>query len=385
MANPLRRYKLTGPPFDLARLDTERIGRNREWSDLKRIVDGARQSRSPVMGVLLGDYGAGKTFLLWHLAVQYRPALQSRVLACRPIRLLAPEQKRAYVRDLVIRFFRRGDVTEELREIVPRFLAKRSRSDPPEDLEPWVKLLRAFGEGDHQMLAKTVLFGGRILKREAENAGLVGTTQIKENHDAISLLHALQWLVKQVGVDVVALLIDEMEFLENQAPKNQLAILDSIKDLWDQDAALFGKGTDAAQLAIVMSSTPTAWAGLNKQVSRAGNRGEAGVGVTPFLRRISGSNVVEIDHDLGKEEARKLIVSRMSTVRSGKPRQPIIPFTDDYVEYIYALSKGLPRTIIEICGVVIDEAARREFTKITRKRAEEILQDLMLAYEPLDE
>src|SRR6266852_5375751 len=108
-------YSLKGLPFELARLDVERVGRALEWERLLQIIALSRNSRSPIMGVLLGTYGAGKTFMLWQLANALKPATKSKILSSGPIRLIDPEQKRDFTRSLVLRFFSKGiDIENQL-------------------------------------------------------------------------------------------------------------------------------------------------------------------------------------------------------------------------------------------------------------------------------
>ena len=87
--------------------------------------------------------------------------------------------------------------------------------------------------------------------------------------------------------------------------------------------------------------------------------------------------------DLSDSEARDLIASRMNAVRAGQKKTDVIPFTDDYVEYVYKLSQGLPRQIIEICGVVLQEAAQRKLKSINEAEAKKILRELLISYEPI--
>jgi type II secretory pathway predicted ATPase ExeA len=83
---------------------------------------------------------------------------------------------------------------------------------------------------------------------------------------------------------------------------------------------------------------------------------------------------------LDPDEARKLIVSRMSDVRSG---EKLIPFTEDFVDYVFELTQGLPRKILEICATVLNEAANRGLKKIRKADARKILKDLLISYEPI--
>jgi hypothetical protein len=105
-------------PFELGRYDAPRVGRDVEWKRLGEIVANARASLSPVMGVLLGTYGSGKSFMLWQLANLYSSDPKSGVLASRPIRLVDPEQRKEFTKNLVLRAFRHGFDTETVTRIV---------------------------------------------------------------------------------------------------------------------------------------------------------------------------------------------------------------------------------------------------------------------------
>ncbi|MDP9176975.1 MAG: hypothetical protein M3O61_04780 [Gemmatimonadota bacterium] len=377
-------YRLKGQPFELGRYNVKRIGRDVEWTRLRQIVNFAQQSRSPVNAVLLGTYGSGKSFLLWQLARSLQPATKSRVLGLGPIRLVDPEQKRDFTRSLVLRLFVRGmDIENDLVPILRNVAAPKAGW--PSALRPFVSLLLALTRPDAAAVARKVLIGSRILRREAEAAGIAETLQIRTTDDAIAVIQALQLVLHAAGVTAIAMFIDEVEYVDALPRAQRVSVLDSLKHLWDQQVDFFSKGANAATLLILMAATPDYWHRLKQQVMMEGGRGESGVGITPFFARIRASEVVEMPAELAPDEARELIVSRMSEARDGQKRDEIIPFTDDYVDYAYQLSQGLPRQIIEICGVVLAEAAQRKLKKIDADVARKILSDLLISYEPISE
>lgn len=377
-------YRLKGQPFELGRYDVERIGRNTEWARLQQVIAQARQSRSPVNAVLLGTYGAGKSFLLWKLADALRPAKKSGVFALGPIRLVDPEQKKDFTRNLVLRLFVRGmDIESDLVPLLQNVSAPKGGW--PSGLRSYVDLLLALRRPEAATVARRVLMGSRILRKEAEAAGITETLQIKTSDDAIALIQALQLVLHSAGVTAIAMLIDELEYVDALAKGQRTAVLDSLKHLWDQQVDFFSKGAEAAALLILMAATPSFWQRLKMQITTEGGRGESGVGITPFLARIPQSHVIEMPAELEPKEARRLIVSRMSEERAGQKKEDIIPFTDDYVDFVYELSQGLPRQIIEICGVVLAEAAQRKLKSIDADAAKRILSDLLISYEPIGE
>ena len=134
---------------------------------------------------------------------------------------------------------------------------------------------------------------------------------------------------------------------------------------------------------MLLAATPNFWQQQKAQLRKEGERGQSSVGATPFFARIRQSDIIEMPADLSDSEARDLIASRMNAVRAGQKKTDVIPFTDDYVEYVYKLSQGLPRQIIEICGVVLQEAAQRKLKSINEAEAKKILRELLISYEPI--
>ncbi len=371
-------YHLPRMPFELGRYNVPRVGRTDEWKHLQDVIASARGAKSPVLGVLLGDYGSGKTFMLWQLASHYSPPARTRVLASYPIRLIDPEQRREFIKNLVIRLFKRGF---DLKSLAPLFKRMpKAGSELPASVARFAPLLSALTVEKHAAVALRVLHGGRALRSEAIAGGFPDAAQIKTNDDAIELLHTVQILVGRAGVEVVALMLDEIEFIDGLPRSQRAPVFDSIKHLWDQEVALFSGGAEAAQLAVILAATPAFWQVRSQQIRSEAQRPESVVGLRPFFDRIPQDNVVAMAAGLAPNEARELIVSRMSEVRPG---EQLIPFTDDYVTYVYELTQGLPRKIIEICATVLSEAARRNLKKIDRANTRNILKDLLISYEPI--
>src|SRR5258708_4016973 len=144
-------YHLSRMPFELGRYDTARIGREDEWKRLQALVDSGRTSQSPILGVLLGSYGAGKSFLLWHLAKHYSNAVRSKVLASQPIRLIDPEQKRDFIKNVVLRLFRRGFNTEGLTSLMRAAL--ETSGELPVHVRRFAPLLLALADKTHAPIA----------------------------------------------------------------------------------------------------------------------------------------------------------------------------------------------------------------------------------------
>jgi hypothetical protein len=387
MANTFleQKYHLSKIPFELGRYDVERIGRDEEWTKLNRLLEETREQQAPRYIVLLGTYGSGKSFLLWHLHREFTRSRKSRkTIATLPVRLLDPEQSRDYIRNLVVRIFKRGFDLEA--DIVPLVrLALKNGLIPTGDLSAYLELLTALADPEKAQLAKRVLQGGRILRGQAIALNTPDLQQIKTNEEASDLLLAFQTLLRCANVELLVIGVDEIEFIDQQAPYNQGKIFDSLKELWDRQVSVMSSSprTMPAPLAMVFAATPSFWQERSRSVREVTRNVKGLAGLRPFLERIPEANTVEIAEGLSESESQRLIASRMKEARTNRTSgDAIIPFTEDYVEYVFHLSQGRPRKIIEICDVVVTEAVRRKLAKIDRIEAKKILQDLLLTYEP---
>jgi predicted ATPase len=104
------------------------------------------------------------------------------------------------------------------------------------------------------------------------------------------------------------------------------------------------------------------------------------VGVAPFHRRVPQANIIDLD-PLTKANTLKLIEMRMKT-RKSPLKPPYIPFTDDFIDYIYQMTKGRPSEIIMLCDMIFLEAHDKKLLEVDRKSAKEILLKLGLRAEP---
>lgn len=377
-------YHLTRIPFELGRYDVERVGRQEEWKRLLQLIAGSAGQQTPRYIVLLGSYGSGKSFLLWQLYLHFGRSTR-KILATKPIRTIEPEQGKDFIRSLVLRAFRRGwDLGDDLGPVVRAAKKKRVSLNPT--LEPYAKIIFALDDDKKESLARRVLTGGKLLRGESELLGTPEVAQIRTSDEAMDLLAVLQVVCKWAGLDALVLSLDEVEYVDQLSQRQQGQVFDSLKAMWDHEVAFASSATapDLVPLVFVLSATPSFWQSKIQLMRGSAKPSSALVGLKPFLDRVPEGSVVELPPGLEKDEARDLIISRMSEARdTDTPKTPIIPFTEDYIDYVFDLAKGVPRKIIEICETVVGQALRRKVQKITRAKAEEILRDLLIAYEPL--
>lgn len=98
-----------------------------------------------------------------------------------------------------------------------------------------------------------------------------------------------------------------------------------------------------------------------------------GVRVVPFHRRISPANITDLG-PLSKVDTRKIIEVRMKS-REKNLKPACIPFTDDFIAYVYGMSKGRPNEIVMLCDIIFLEAQKRKLKEVDQKRAKEFFWD----------
>jgi len=99
-----------------------------------------------------------------------------------------------------------------------------------------------------------------------------------------------------------------------------------------------------------------------------------GGSVVPFLDRVDEVTVLQ---NLDKNSTRQLIEKRLRFNRvEGKfEDQPLIPFTEDFVDFIYDSTMGNPRGVLERCEPVLDEGTRVKEPLLTLEFASKILEE----------
>ena len=102
------------------------------------------------------------------------------------------------------------------------------------------------------------------------------------------------------------------------------------------------------------------WRRLNDLQKRERSQGGP---ISPFMER--KDNVITLG-PLSKEETKELIELRLkqnrTTGRVGN--KPLIPFTDEFVGYVFDLTKGKPRDIVRRCDIVLLEGLEQKVTLI---------------------
>jgi hypothetical protein len=196
----------------------------------------------------------------------------------------------------------------------------------------------------------------------------------------------LQFILAQNKKRALLWLIDEFEYVLVLSKSKLSQLAQTLRELYDRQADFekdYGTG-ESAKIIFVYATSPAGWERLALTAEGAGKRagltGTAGVGVAPFHRRVPQANIIDLD-PLTKANTLKLIEMRMKT-RKSPLKPPYIPFTDDFIDYIYQMTKGRPSEIIMLCDMIFLEAHDKKLLEVDRKSAKEILLKLGLRAEP---
>lgn len=352
-------------PFAVQDFTYPMVGRVREWNGLVERIEQSLQKAGNEIIVVRGDYGMGKSYTLTKLYDEF--SSQEKYFVPKRMALLSSEQSSKFAADLANRLFE-GIGFEQMRQLAENAKGSWHGKVPPK-ADDMLSLLVS-GDLKEARTAFTNFF----------------LSQNLQNRDAQSLIFGLQFILPKNRKRALLWLIDEFEYLLVLSKTKLSQLAQTLRELFDRQTDFekeYGQG-ESAKIIFVFATSPSGWDKLAMTAEgasmRAGLRGTAGVGVAPFHRRVSSANIIDLE-PLSKAETKKLIEVRMK--RQDKSLQPpYIPFTDDFIAYVYQMSKGRPNEIVMLCDVIFLQAHALNLPEVNQHRAEEILQKLGLRSEP---
>lgn len=214
-------------------------------------------------------------------------------------------------------------------------------------------------------LANEWLSGQNLSMKDAAEVGVVG--KMNRVDSAIKCLLALRILLKALGYSSMVVCVDEYEYLfgiiGRKAAAPHLALLRHLFDSRSPDEAT---SATMANLGLFLAMTESGWKALNDMGQR-----EKGLGgpVSALLERGDATVLPSLTLD----EARELIAVRLRKDHTDPASDPILPFTDDFVAYIWASTEGSPRKIYVACDVVVTIGLRERVSTLTADFARHVL------------
>lgn len=356
-------YNLKANPFSQrANPDAPIVGRAKERQTWANILDSTIGQRGSSLNFIQGDYGLGKTHSLYQ--IQKLCNLRDDVTSVF-MKLLLEDSAKSFGQDFIRRIFK------NLPEDAMRKLATAEPKGIPPKREAHFDAIRKFAAGTapyYEALAEGSI--GAAALRKAKMPSPKTAEVITE------YLAALLVMLNSVGIRSLVLLVDEAEYMFSQLnAKKSALVLNTVRAIYDiPDTPNLGLHLDSANI-IFFFGLSTSGANALERMEKI----EAHVGgpIKPLLSRVSTTIGLTF---LDEAETKDLVAEYLHTDRATKSRKkkPLIPYDDGFVKFVYELTDGHPRKIIERCDYVLQQGLRDGVGTLTRKYAERVLDGLNL-------
>jgi hypothetical protein len=369
-----RDYGFKENPF-LDSLGYHMRGREGEWSKIKSILDKFLAESGSRTVLILGDYGYGKSFILEKIVEgfykgKFKNSQKSLVAS---IRLAESEPEAKIGWSFVTKIFSEINF-EKLIDIagkVPNLKGIRISSD----LENILSALK-----EEKKVAFEWLIGESLSAADKKEIGVKKI--LSKSSQAIGLLYDFQKVLKLTNYDNLVVLIDEFEYVVNVYSEKQVTtILHTFKEIYDEYVRATTKRPQSmVNLIFVIAMTPKGWDFLVETEAKLSKK-TGGGGITPWMDRIRPAEYTVLLGPLSKSGVTEIIKDRIEAKRLEYKKYPYktFPFIHpEFFDYIYEISEGNPRFVLQRCELVLDKAIKDEVKEIDAKYSKKILQEFSI-------
>lgn len=345
------------------------VGRQRQREAWTKVVDSRKGGRGSSLNFIVGDYGYGKTYSLWMILQQYKDAPEILGVYTK---LLREDLTPKFGGDFIQRIFAAVDIDQ-----INVAKAKKVLEKSPEAIKQQASVLAKWLDGDE--LARLFISGKEQLK--AADLSKLGLRQnIKSTDVAREYLVTFLYALKESGKPTLLLCVDEVEYLFSQMRGAKVAnVINALRDIYDIPTSpeVTTLGLNLANIVFFFGIAQSGWTNLNDLEKRERTQGGP---VQATLSRVQ--RVIELG-PLSREETEQLIERRLSWSRSESrfKKEPLIPYTKDFVDYIYELTLGNPREIVERCDYTLADGLELRIPKLTRDFAKQVFESHALRVE----
>lgn len=219
---------------------------------------------------------------------------------------------------------------------------------------------------------------GEIIPSSTQLRSLRATRKINNVDIAKEYLIGILYLLKASGFSTLVVAADEFEYLFSIVTKPQRSTyLAVIRELFDLQVNIPEKLRNmTANMAFFIATSIDGKTGLDEMEKKERSMGGPTV---PLKRRITDTILLE---GLGKEDSRKLIEIRLSfnRIKGRYEDKPLIPYTEDFVDYISKQTMGVPANIIVRCDHVLDMGLEQRVSRLSAEFAKEVFRERGLTY-----
>lgn len=368
-----QKYGLSENPF-LDRIAREIwletwVDRKEELGKWKKIIlDSALVEKNYIV-FIIGDYGRGKTLSLLKVtdeAKQYNTIL--------PVYLNFKEEQRTKNPglDFMFRIFRGIDFRELGRKGTNREL-KNALDSISDDLDEVRNVLAKtyLGNGEEKKLALYFL-RGEIKPTRADLRKLGVIRKIEDVDIAKEYLAGLLGFIKGRGFSTLLLAIDEFEYLFSLVTKPQRSIyLALLRGLYDFPVGMNRNVGDIAKMTFFIAISED---GRRRLKDMEKEERSGGGPIQPLLRRVDAETSLK---PFDKNETKELVVKRLrfNRIKGKYQNRPLIPFKEDFVKFIYEITRGEPADIITKCAHVLDAGLEKGVSLLDKNFAKKALRE----------
>lgn len=339
------KYKLKADPFDSkVDLTAAMAGRKKEQKIWQRTIRQRVGQRGNSFNFIIGEYGFGKSFSLYKIFEEVKKSLKNVFPIF--ITLLPEDTVRKFGLDFVQRIFGKFEL-KDMENIFAR-IGKKDMEHLKSVLNDPGMIFEKIKKGDQ--LAFTFLRGDIALdKKEMKELGII--RKMDSTDRAKEYLLAFLYLLKKANVDTLLLAIDEVEYIFSQMRGAKISLVfNTLRGIYDlqQSSQAINLG-DTANMIFFFGISEDGWRRLTELYKRERTQGGP---IQPFMDR--KDNIIVLD-PLSKDETRELVKLRLkfNRVKGYYEKKPLIPFTEEFIGYLFKLTKGRPRYIIERCDRVL--------------------------------
>lgn len=359
------------------------IDREKEIKQWLNVIKQSISINKNYIVFIIGSYGRGKTLSLLKIIDEAK-----KYEKIYPIYLnFKGEERSKPGLDVIFRIFRSIDFSEIRNKKTGKEL-KDAIAGIPEDFEEVKNILnRIFfsagiwnseneklkGKINFEIAKLPLYFLGGQLKPNVSQLRELGVIRKIENIDiAKEYLVGILYFMRNLGLKVLLLAIDEFESLFSLVSKSQQSIYVALlRSLYDFPPKPNIKAESIANMAFFVAVSESGWGSLKEMEKMELSTGGPTV---PLLERVDLATSLSV---FDRNQSRTLIEKRLSYSRiKGKfEDKPLIPFTEDFVDFIFQKTGGEPRYIIVRCGQVLNVGLDEEVLLLNKEFAQRVLEE----------
>jgi len=360
-------YKLKIDPFaSKVDISAPMAGRKKEKKAWDQIIKQRAGQKGNSFNFIIGDYGLGKSLSLYSICKEVGENQKEIVPIF--ITLLPEDSIRKFGLEFIQRIFDKFDV-KEMKAVLSK-VGKNDFDDLKEIMPEPANIFERIKKGEKMALdfiTSDHVLDTKELKQLGVGRKLDSTDRAKD------YLLAFLYLLKRGGFSSLLLAVDEVEYIFSQMRGSKISLafntLRGIHDLQQShDKAL--KLGDIANMIFFFGISEDGWRRLTVDLQK--REKSQGGPIQPFMDR--KDNVITLE-PLDKDETKELIELRLSESRTTMgtiSKKPLIPFSDDFVAYVFDLTKGRPRDIVRRCDTVLLEGLEQKIPLITVSFAKKV-------------